>query len=180
MPPSVPPDMTRQMRSASPAGRWRRNSRLNASVAWPREKSLTRPLPSVLASTATTPLGSIRPAAMAASMPLTSSGAEAEMRWTRARRGMDGDLWGSCAIERPAIMRPQRRAQLGHGGADVGCRVRRLAQSREQLGLERRQIDAGDDAVAHDLTAGDEQLLHVLLPRLGEQQLERRHVRLDE
>jgi hypothetical protein len=35
-----------------------------------------------------TPLGSMRCEAMAASMPLTSSGAEAEMRWTMARRVM--------------------------------------------------------------------------------------------
>jgi hypothetical protein len=80
MPPSVPPDMTRQMRAAASGGRCRWNSRLNASVACPREKSLTRPLPSVLASTATTPFGSMRPAAMAASIPLMSSGAAAEMR----------------------------------------------------------------------------------------------------
>ena len=36
------------------------------------------------ADTVMTPFGSIRPAAMAASMPLTSSGAAAEMRGTLA------------------------------------------------------------------------------------------------
>ena len=58
----------------------------NARVAKPREKSLTRPLPSVLPKTATTAFTSIAPSRMRASSPETSSGALAEMRCTNARR----------------------------------------------------------------------------------------------
>src|SRR5207342_2112450 len=42
------------------------------------------------------------------------------------------------------------------------------------------QVDAGNGAVAYDLAAGDEQLLHMFLPGLRQQQLDRRHVRLDQ
>jgi hypothetical protein len=84
MAPSVPPDITRQILAASSLGRKRWNNRLKSRFAKPRLKSLTRPLPSVFARTAMTPWGLIRPAAIAVSIPETSSGAAAEIRWTLA------------------------------------------------------------------------------------------------
>ena len=84
--PSVPPDMTIQGSSASASSRCTRKASCSARVAKPREKSLTRPLPSVLPKTATTAFPSIAPSRMRASSPETSSGALAEMRCTNARR----------------------------------------------------------------------------------------------
>src|SRR4029077_8522290 len=139
-----------------------------ASVACPREKSLTRPLPSVFARTAITPAGSICFDAIAAAMPLTSSGALAEMRGPSPRLFMEGFPFcaaASRAIERAAIVRTQRVAQFGHGRANVGRRSHRLAQGGEQLGLQRRQVDTGNGAVTYDLAAGGAQLLHLLPPR---------------
>ena len=84
--PSVPPDMTIQDSSASPSSRCARKASCTARVAKPREKSLTRPLPSVLPKTATTAAALIDPSFIPASSAETSSGALVEIRWTKARR----------------------------------------------------------------------------------------------
>ncbi|WP_246686435.1 hypothetical protein [Methylobacterium sp. WL30] len=85
-PPSVPPDMTRQTRSAASGPACRPSRSRRARAASPRVQSLTRPLPSVLPKIATIAPGTIRPSAIARSRPETSSGAAVAMRWTTARR----------------------------------------------------------------------------------------------
>ena len=67
-------------------------------------------------------------------------------------------------------------AQFGHGGADVGSRFGDWRNGRA-VRLERRQIDAGDHAIAHDLAAADEQLFDMLLPRREQEPMAGRRAR---
>src|SRR6266851_9340168 len=124
-------------------------------------------------------LGEHREHALGVDAPRCNGGLDAaDVIGRRGGDAMDQSAVGhdrslaSRTIKRAAIMRSQHRPQLRHRGADVGGGAGGLAQRGEQLGLERRQSDAGERAVAHDLAAGDEQLPHVLLLRLGDQQLD--------
>ena len=77
-------------------------------------------------------------------------------------------------------MFPQRGFQFGHRSAHIRRGRIGRAQGRQQFDFKRRQIDSGDDAIAHDVAAGDDQAFDVLLLRLGQKQIEGGHIGLDQ
>src|SRR5437763_600802 len=116
-----------------------------------------------------TPFGSMRPAAMAVSMPPTSSGAAAEMRCTLAI-GMAGPsaagrfglvVGGDGALE--FAQRRGQRSGLPHG----------RAQTRQQVVAHRRIVDADDPAFANDRTPAYDQLVDVTHRSACEQEIAR-------
>src|SRR6186997_3282744 len=110
------------------------------------------------------PAGSMRPAVIAASMPLTSFGAAAEMRWTFA---MDMSATGDFeVVAHHALQRRQR-------GGEHRILRDAVTETREQILVHRGQIDARHLAVTYDGPAADDQLLDVPRGRAREQQVER-------
>src|SRR4051812_34790560 len=105
------------------------------------------------------PLGSIRPVAISDSMPLTSFGAAAEMRWTFAI-GMSA---ARCfeVIAHNALQIRQR-------GGERRILRDAVAEACEQVLVHRRMIDAGNPAVAHDRLARHDQFLDVARGRARE------------
>jgi hypothetical protein len=77
-------------------------------------------------------------------------------------------------------MRRQGRTERRHGRANVGCARRGPSQHRQKLGFERHEIEGGQSTVANHLPAAHEQAFDMLLRGFGEQEMQRRHVRLDE
>jgi len=73
-PPSVPPDITMQIRSTSAGVRYRDSIDWRACTANARLKSLTQPLPSVLPRMATTDAGAMSPVSMHCRKASASSG----------------------------------------------------------------------------------------------------------
>src|SRR5262245_16533930 len=161
IPPSVPPDITRHT-SLARAPTCFSSISMMVCIAKPREKSLTFPLPSVLPRTATIPSEWMRPSAIARSMPLTSSGADAEMRWTQARMSATGrfEIVAHGAFE------------MRQCGGERAVLRNAVAEAREQLAVHCRQIDTGNLAIAHDRLAADDQLFDVAHGRACEQEVE--------
>src|SRR4051794_11039791 len=104
-----------------------------------------------------TPRGSIRPAAMAASIPLTSSGAAAEMRWTLAT----GINVSSAARRFRPVMGGDGALELAQRRCERHALPHRGAQPRQQIVAHCRVVDAEHPALANDRTPGDDQLMNV-------------------
>src|SRR5690349_17890248 len=106
----------------------------------------------------------MRPDAMADSMPLTSFGADAEMRWTLAT-GMSATR-GFEMIAHGALKCGQR------GGKRCVLRDA-VTEAREQVLVHGGVIDAEHTTVARNRPAVDDQLLDVARGRAREQEVER-------
>src|SRR5436190_16619315 len=120
-----------------------------------------------------TPRGSMWPAAIAASMPLTSSGAAAEMRWTLAT----GIKVSSAARRVRLIVASDGALKLAQRRRERHALSHRGAQSRQQIVAHRRVVDAEHTAFANDRTPGDDQLIDVAHGGAGKQKIERVEVR---